>query len=144
MLVQVASKLAVGDVPDEVVDGIRVGRLTALAKPDGGVRWIVVGDIIRRSVVRTIAKQFAKEAEAATAPFQYALSTEAGCECVANIVQVLTDQDASATVVTVDGCVRSDLQERSVGRPLEKGRRRSDPPFCTLLLRVSFNVSLGG
>ena len=38
LLVQNASKLAVGDVPDEVIDGIRVGRLTALAKPDGGVR----------------------------------------------------------------------------------------------------------
>ena len=40
LLVQVASKLAVGDVPDEVIDGIRVGRLTAFAKPDGGVREI--------------------------------------------------------------------------------------------------------
>ena len=54
LLVQVASKLAVGDVPDEVIDGIRVGRLTALAKPDGGVRGIVVGDIIRRLVARTV------------------------------------------------------------------------------------------
>ena len=53
LLVQVASKLAVGDVPDEVIDGIRVGRLTALAKPDGGVRGIVVGDIIRRLVAPT-------------------------------------------------------------------------------------------
>ena len=36
MLVQVASRLADGDIPEEVVDGIRLGRLTALAKPDGG------------------------------------------------------------------------------------------------------------
>ena len=113
LLVQVASKLAVGDVPDEVIDGIPVGRLTALAKPDGGVRGIVVGDIIRRLVARTIAKQFAKKAEAATAPFQYALSTKAGCECVAHIVQALTDQDANATVVTVDGIGAYDLISRS-------------------------------
>ena len=38
LLVQVVSKLAVGDVPDEVIDGIWVGRLTALAKQDGSVR----------------------------------------------------------------------------------------------------------
>ena len=75
LLVQVASKVAVGDVPNEVIDSIRVGWLTALAKPDGGVRGIVVGDIFRRLVARTIAKQFAKKAEAATAPFQNALST---------------------------------------------------------------------
>ena len=69
--------------------------------------------IIRRLVARTIAKQFAKKAEAATAPFQYALSTKAGCECVAHIVQALTDQDANATVVTVDGIGAYDLISRS-------------------------------
>ena len=53
LLVKVASKLAVGDVPDEVIDGIRVGLLTAFVKPDGGVRGIVVGDIIRRLVAKT-------------------------------------------------------------------------------------------
>ena len=96
-LVQVASRLAVGDIPEEVVDGIRLGRLTALAKPDGGVRGIVVGDIVRRLVARTMAKQVAKKAEKATAPFQYALSTRAGCECVAHMVQALTDQDVNAS-----------------------------------------------
>ena len=93
-----------------MIDGIRLGWLTALAKPDGGVR---VGDIVRRLVARTIAKQFAKRAEVATALFQYALSTKAGCECVAHIVQALTDQDANATVVTVDGLGAFDLISRS-------------------------------
>ena len=69
--------------------------------------------VIRRLVARTIAKQFAKKAEAATAPFQYALSTKAGCECVTHIVQALTDQDANATVVTVDGIGAYDLTSRS-------------------------------
>ena len=43
-----------------------------------------MGDIIRRS-------------EATTAPFQYALSTKAGCECVA--LQCVTDVDPEATVI---------------------------------------------
>ena len=108
LLVQVVSKLACGDVPEEVIDGIRLWRLTALNKP-GGVREIVVGDIIRRLVARTMAKQVAKKAEKATAPFQYALSTKAGCECIAHILQALTDRDANATVVTVDGVGAYDL-----------------------------------
>ena len=87
----------------------RWSRLTALAKPDGGVRGIVVGDIVRRLVATTMAKQVAKKAEKATAPFQCALSTRAGCECVAHIVQALTDQDVNATVVTVDGVGTYDL-----------------------------------
>ena len=87
----------------DVIEGLRVGRLTALQKPDGGVRGIVVGDIVRRLVARTMAKQVAKQAEKATAPFQYALSTKAGCECIAHIVQSLTDVDSNATVVSIDG-----------------------------------------
>ena len=58
----------------------------------------------KKKKARTIAKQFAKKVEAATAN---ALTTKAGCECVAHIVQVLTDQDANATVVTVDGLGRT-------------------------------------
>ena len=116
LLVQVASKLAVADVPQKVIDDIRVGWLTALAKPDGRVRGIVVSDIVRRLVAKTIAKQFAKKAEVATAPFQYALSTKAGCECVAHVAHVahaLTDQDADAPIVTVDGVGTYDLISRS-------------------------------
>ena len=37
-LAKVASMLAVGNVPDEIIEAIRLGRLTALSKPDGGVR----------------------------------------------------------------------------------------------------------
>ena len=101
--------MARGDVPTSATEGIRLGRLTALKKPDGGVRGIVVGDILRRFVARTIAKQVAKEAEQATAPFQYTLSTKAGCECVAHIIQTMTDQDAEATVVSIDGVGAYDL-----------------------------------
>ena len=80
-----------------------MGRITAMSKPDGGVRGIVVGDILRRLVARTISKQNMKEVEEATASHQYALSTRVGCECVANILQSSTDEDENATIVLVDG-----------------------------------------
>ena len=87
--------------------------MTALSKPDGGVRGIVVGDILRRLVARTMAKQFSKKAEVATAPFQYALSTKAGCECVAHILQALSDRDPGATIMSIDGIGAFDhLQKR--------------------------------
>ena len=71
------------EVPDRIEPVVRLGRLTAWRKPDGGVRGIVVGDVLRRLVARTIA-QIADQVEAATAPFQYALRTRAGSECVAH------------------------------------------------------------
>ena len=43
-LAEVASALAMARVPEEIIEAIRLGRLTALSKPDGGVRGIV-GDI---------------------------------------------------------------------------------------------------
>ena len=113
-LVEVASLLSVGRVPDEIFEALRLGRLTALSKPDGGVRGIVVGDILRRMVARTIAKQIAKQVEAATAPFQYALSTKAGCECVAHMLQSLTDLNPEVTVTSIDGVEAYDLISRSV------------------------------
>ena len=47
LFVQVSSLLAVGNVPEEIIEAIRLGRMTALSKPDGGVKGIVVGDILR-------------------------------------------------------------------------------------------------
>ena len=47
-LAEVASLLAAGRVPNEIIEALRLGRLTAVRKCDGGVRGIVVGDILRR------------------------------------------------------------------------------------------------
>ena len=112
LLCRVASLLAVGQVPDSTLEAVRLGRMTALSKPDGGVRGIVVGDIFRRLVARTIAKQVAEKVEAATAPFQYAPSTKAGCECVAHILQTLTDLDPETTIMSIDGVGAYDLISR--------------------------------
>ena len=82
---EVATLFARGQIPPEILEGVRVGRMTALQKPDGGVPGIVVGDVMRRLVARTLTQQFGPQAEAATHPFQYALSTRAGTKCVAHV-----------------------------------------------------------
>ena len=89
------------------------GRLTASVKPDGGVRGTVVGDILRRLVARTTAQQVSTEAEAATALFQKAPSTRAGCECVAYFTEALTDFNPEATVVSIDATGAHDTISRN-------------------------------
>ena len=113
LLFRFATVLARGQAPDAAVEGVRMGRITALQKPDGGVRGIVVGDVLRSLVARTMAKPMAARVEAATAPFQYVLTTKAGCESVAHILQSLTDQDERATIVSIDGVVAYDLMSRN-------------------------------
>ena len=49
----VCEQLARAEVPAEVVRWIKLGRMTALRKPEGGVRGIVAGDVIRRLISRT-------------------------------------------------------------------------------------------
>ena len=79
----------------------------------------------RRLVARTMAKQMAVRVEAATAPFQYALTTKAGCESVAHILQSMTDQDERATIVSIDGVGAYDLSRVDWVAPwTERGRRK--------------------
>ena len=59
-----------------------------------------------------MAQQYAVRVEKATSPFQYALSTRAGTECVTHIVQALTDLNARTTVMSVDGIGAYDLISR--------------------------------
>ena len=66
-----------------VIEAIRMERMTALRKANGGVRGTVVGDVVRRLVARTMAQPLGPQVESATVPFQYALSTRAGSEYVA-------------------------------------------------------------
>ena len=86
-----------------------MGRLTALQMPSGGVRGIVIGDTFRRLVARTTAQQLRAAVEEATAPFQYALLTRSGGDCVAHAVQALTEADPSNTILSVDGVGAFDL-----------------------------------
>ena len=48
----------------------------------------------------------------ATFPHQYALSTRAGCECIAHALQGLTEMDPRATVTSIDGVSAFDLISR--------------------------------
>ena len=54
---QVAGILARGDILPLALEVIRRGRMRASRKASGGVRGIVVVDVLRRLVARTIAQQ---------------------------------------------------------------------------------------
>ena len=59
-----------------------------------------------------MAQQLGKAVEAATSPHQYALSTKAGCECIAHVLQGLSDADERTTLISVDGVSAFDLISR--------------------------------
>ena len=107
-----AERLARGQVPQDIQAAIRMGRLTALRKADGGVRGIVAGDVVRRLVARTMSQQLMDAVQQATAPFQYAMATKAGCECISHVLQALTELNPNATILSVDGMSAFDMMSR--------------------------------
>ena len=109
---RMCQEFARGHMPPEILQAVRIGRMTALQKPQGGIRGIVVGDFIRRVVARTLAQQLGPAVEQHTSPFQFALSTRSGCECVPHIAQAMTDLDPTTTLLSADGIGAFDLISR--------------------------------
>ena len=52
--------IARADIPPPILTALRMGQLTALQKPTGGVRGIVTGEVFRHLVARSIAQQLAR------------------------------------------------------------------------------------
>ena len=102
---RVGELLGRGDIPEEVASVLSKGRMTALQKSGGGVRGIVVGDVVRRLVGRSIAQQLGKAMEGATAPFQYALSivNNGRVRMCGTRTWALSELNPEATVLSVDG-----------------------------------------
>ena len=88
LLFRAAEDCATADMPEPVRKAFMFATMTALQRPDGGVRGIATGTTIRRLVART--RQFGKAVEATCAPFQFALSTRAGTDCVGHAIRALT------------------------------------------------------
>ena len=126
-LFRVAELMARGDLPPQAIEAIKLGRMTALRKESGGVRGIVSGEVMRRLTARTIAQQVGPAVKAATAPFQYALSTRAGCECIAHALQAVCELDPEATVTSIDGISAYDSISRRANAALQEVQGRLHP-----------------
>ena len=135
-----------GLILESVVQIVKMERMTALSKSDGGVRGIVAGDVFRRLIARTMAKQLGDAVMAATSPHQYALSTRAGCECIAHALQGLTELDPGATVTSIDGVSAFDLISRGamMAGLLRVVRWKPRTAICSHVQRSTFRIPLGG
>ena len=74
----------------------------------------------------SIARQIAPAVQEATSPFQHALTTNAGGECVAHAMQSLTDPDSRATMLSVGGIGAFDVISRAA--------TADSAPFCAPVL----------
>ena len=112
LLADAATQLARAHVPQEIQQALAMARMTALRKPDGGVRGIATGDAFRRLVARTLAKQWADVFDNATRPYQFALQARAGTDALAAHVRVAIAQRRDAVLVSLDGRSAYDCMSR--------------------------------
>ena len=77
------------------------------------MRGIATGTSFRRLVAKTLARQFGPAVDATCSPFQFALSTRAGTDCVGHAVRFATDANPEATVLSIDGVGAYDHVYRS-------------------------------
>ena len=107
-----AQDLAPAEVPAEVVDLIRLGRLTALQKPTGGVC------AHHHTAIYSCC-------EIGNSAFSVCPHHQRGGECIAHALQAITDLDASATIMSVDDQrFRFDVEASDAGRAPISLRRR--------------------
>ena len=73
--------------------------------------------------------QFGRIVEQECAPFQFALFTRAGTDCVGHAIRAMTYLNSRATVLSVDGIGAYDhvLRSSMLGKLLEVPRSSSDP-----------------
>ena len=105
-----AQDLARAEVPPDVIALLRMGRLTALQKPAGGVGGIVCGDIVRRLVARTTVNVRCSAGSYISVPVR---SDDEVGRRVAHAIQSLTDLNSWATVLTIDGISANDSISRA-------------------------------
>ena len=96
-------------------------------------------------MARTLAKQFAQHFEKECTPFQCALSTRAGTDCVGHMLHATTDADPAVTILSVDGIGAHDHIFRSA--MLERGedaKGTGHPSVRPVLTRNTIQLELVG
>ena len=113
LLTATAEDFARGDVPEGILSAFMLATMNALPETGEGVPGIATGTSFRRLVAKTLARQFMEQEESTRAPFQFALSTRAGTDCVGHAIRVVTERQPDMTVLSIDGISAYDHVYRS-------------------------------
>ena len=95
-------RFLMNEVPEDFLSANLGARLIALRKPNGKIRPIACGSVLRRIAAKTACTVFRNEIKAACGPHQYAVGKQAGCEHVHKTVTALSSADPSLVFLAFD------------------------------------------
>ena len=103
LLYAAAQQLANAEVPEEIVVALALSKLTALLKPNGRVRGIAAGDVFRRLVSKTLARQSQEVFRRLVAPSNFGLCDRGGTDTLVHLVQFLLEEEDTRVILSIDG-----------------------------------------
>ena len=102
LLYRMCNYIALGKVPSKIIPLLSGSRLIALAKGNGDVRPIAIGEVFRRVTARTICKQKSAVSSAHFSPVQHGIATPGGAELVTHHIRVLLESNPDWSFLNTD------------------------------------------
>ena len=101
-LAATVASLTFGQVPDEVLQALKVGEVVAFEKYDRDVRPLLVGSTYRRLGLRALMKVKKKCVSDAVGLHQYGVGRKGGAECIVKALEALAEVRPTAAFIKVD------------------------------------------
>ena len=94
--------IAAAAVPNTVLQYLRAGQITPLAKPTGGHRPLLMMSFLRRPALKSVMAAKKESVAKCAGPFQYGVGRPDGANTMIKTIQYLAEADNSRVLVALD------------------------------------------
>ena len=103
LFVQVVAHIAAAAaVPNSVVQNLKAGQITPLAKPTGGHRPLLMMSFLRRLALKSVMAAEKESVAKCAGPLQYGVGRPVGANTMIKTIQYLAEADNSRVLVALD------------------------------------------
>ena len=102
LFVQVVAHIAAASVPHLVLQYLKAGQITPLAKPTGGHRPLLMMSFLRRLALKSVMAAKKESVAKCAGPLQYGVGRPDGANTMIKTIQYLAEADNSRVLVALD------------------------------------------
>ena len=113
LFVQVIAHIAAAAVPHPVLQYLKAGQITPLAKPTGCHRSLFMMSFLRRLALKSVMAAKKESVAKCAGPLQYGVGRPDGANTMIKTIQYLAEADNTRVLVAVDlkGCLPERLSK---------------------------------
>ena len=102
LFVQVIAHIAAAAVPNTVLQYLKAGQITPLAKPTSGHRTLLMMPFLRRLALKSVMAAKKESVAKCAGPLQYGVGRPDGANTMIKTIQYLAEADNSRVLVALD------------------------------------------